>query len=81
MSGEAWHHNHHAFARSAFHGLRRWEAVLDPSGWIIRVLRRPALAWNVVEITPDRQTAREGPPSGLGPGSDEPWQAGVSVTA
>ena len=28
--GEAWHHNHHAFPRSAFHGLRWWE--LDPSG-------------------------------------------------
>ena len=24
--GEAWHHNHHAFARSAYHGLRTWEA-------------------------------------------------------
>ncbi|MGH2986804.1 MAG: acyl-CoA desaturase, partial [Solirubrobacterales bacterium] len=23
--GEAWHHNHHAFPRSAFHGLRWWE--------------------------------------------------------
>ena len=29
--GEAWHHNHHAFPRSARHGLRRWE--LDPSAW------------------------------------------------
>ena len=27
--GESWHHNHHAFPRSAVHGLRRWE--LDPS--------------------------------------------------
>ena len=31
--GEAWHHNHHAFPRSAFHGLRWYE--LDPSGWLI----------------------------------------------
>jgi stearoyl-CoA desaturase (delta-9 desaturase) len=23
--GESWHHNHHAFPRSAVHGLRRWE--------------------------------------------------------
>lgn len=22
--GESWHHNHHAFPRSAVHGLRRW---------------------------------------------------------
>ena len=57
--GEAWHHNHHAFARSAFHGLKSWEAALDPSGWIIRTMRRTGLAWNVVEITPQRQAARE----------------------
>ena len=29
--GEAWHHNHHAFPRSAVHGLGRRE--LDPSAW------------------------------------------------
>jgi stearoyl-CoA desaturase (Delta-9 desaturase) len=57
--GEAWHHNHHAFARSAFHGLRRWEAALDPSGWIIRIMRRAGFAWNVIEIGPERQAARE----------------------
>jgi stearoyl-CoA desaturase (Delta-9 desaturase) len=27
--GESWHHNHHAFPRSAVHGLKRWEP--DPS--------------------------------------------------
>jgi stearoyl-CoA desaturase (delta-9 desaturase) len=57
--GEAWHHNHHAFARSAFHGLRPWEAALDPSGWLIRTMRRTRLAWNVIEIKPERQRARE----------------------
>jgi stearoyl-CoA desaturase (Delta-9 desaturase) len=51
--GEAWHHNHHAFPRSAFHGLRWWE--LDPSAWMIRAMRRLGLAWNVVQITPERQ--------------------------
>jgi stearoyl-CoA desaturase (delta-9 desaturase) len=51
--GESWHHNHHAFPRSAFHGLRRWE--LDPSAVVVRALRRVGLAWNVVEITPERQ--------------------------
>lgn len=54
--GEAWHHNHHAFPRSAFHGLRRWE--LDPSGFVIRAMRRFGLAWNVVAITPERQAQR-----------------------
>jgi stearoyl-CoA desaturase (delta-9 desaturase) len=54
--GESWHHNHHAFPRSAVHGLRWWE--LDVSGWIIRAMRRTGLAWNVVRITPERQRAK-----------------------
>lgn len=53
--GESWHHNHHTFPRSAFHGLRGWEQRLDPTGWVIRGMRRVKLAWNVVEITPERQ--------------------------
>ena len=32
--GESWHHNHHTFPRSAFHGLKSWE--IDPTGWVIR---------------------------------------------
>jgi stearoyl-CoA desaturase (delta-9 desaturase) len=51
--GESWHHNHHAFPRSAFHGLRRWE--IDPSGLLISALERLGLAWNVVRIAPERQ--------------------------
>ena len=54
--GEAWHHNHHAFPRSAFHGLRWWE--LDPSGLIIRAMGKIGLAWNVVAIAPERQAQR-----------------------
>jgi stearoyl-CoA desaturase (delta-9 desaturase) len=54
--GEAWHHNHHAFPRSAFHGLRWYE--LDPSGWIILGLAKAGLAWDVVRITPERERAR-----------------------
>jgi stearoyl-CoA desaturase (delta-9 desaturase) len=54
--GESWHHNHHTFPRSAFHGLKRWE--IDPTGWVIRMMRRVRLAWNVVEITPERQRER-----------------------
>jgi stearoyl-CoA desaturase (Delta-9 desaturase) len=56
--GEAWHHNHHAFSRSAFHGLRGWEAAMDPTGWVIRLMRRTGLAWNVVAIAPERQEQR-----------------------
>jgi len=55
--GEAWHHNHHAFPRSAAHGLRPWE--IDPSALVIRGLRRLGLAWNVVLIPRERQVARE----------------------
>jgi stearoyl-CoA desaturase (delta-9 desaturase) len=54
--GESWHHNHHAFPRSAYHGLRWWE--LDPSGVIISGMQRVGLAWNVVRIAPERQQAR-----------------------
>jgi stearoyl-CoA desaturase (delta-9 desaturase) len=54
--GEAWHHNHHAFPRSAVHGLRRVEP--DPSAWVIAAMERLGLAWDVVRITPERQRAR-----------------------
>jgi stearoyl-CoA desaturase (delta-9 desaturase) len=54
--GEAWHHNHHAFPRSAEHGLRRWE--IDPSALLIRLMERLGLAWNVVRIAPERQEAK-----------------------
>jgi stearoyl-CoA desaturase (delta-9 desaturase) len=54
--GESWHHNHHAFPRSATHGLRWWE--VDVGGLVIRAMRRLGLAWNVVRITPERQRAR-----------------------
>jgi stearoyl-CoA desaturase (delta-9 desaturase) len=51
--GEAWHHNHHAFPQSAFHGLRWYE--LDPSGWVILALARIGLAWDVVRVSPERE--------------------------
>src|SRR5215213_7227486 len=54
--GESWHHNHHAFPRSAVHGLRRWE--LDPSALVIRAMERIGLAWNVIRIAPERQAAK-----------------------
>jgi stearoyl-CoA desaturase (Delta-9 desaturase) len=54
--GEAWHHNHHAFPRSAFHGLRWYE--LDPSGWLILAMAKVGLAWDVVRVTPERERAK-----------------------
>jgi stearoyl-CoA desaturase (delta-9 desaturase) len=51
--GESWHHNHHAFPRSARQGLGRWE--IDISAMFIALLERLGLAWNVVRITPERQ--------------------------
>jgi stearoyl-CoA desaturase (delta-9 desaturase) len=54
--GESWHHNHHAFPRSAAHGLRRWE--LDPSAALIALMHRLGLAWNVVRIAPERQAQK-----------------------
>jgi stearoyl-CoA desaturase (delta-9 desaturase) len=53
--GEAWHHNHHTFPRSANHGLKRWEKAMDPAGMVIAGLEKLGLAWNVVRITPERQ--------------------------
>jgi stearoyl-CoA desaturase (delta-9 desaturase) len=54
--GESWHHNHHAFPRSAFHGLKKWEP--DPSGLIIGVMEKLGLARNVIRISPERQSER-----------------------
>jgi stearoyl-CoA desaturase (delta-9 desaturase) len=53
--GEAWHHNHHAFPTSAFHGLRLWERLTDPTGLVIMALEKLGLVWNVVRISPERQ--------------------------
>jgi stearoyl-CoA desaturase (Delta-9 desaturase) len=54
--GEAWHHNHHAFPRSALHGLRWYE--LDPSGWLILAMGRLGLAWDIVRVTPESARAK-----------------------
>jgi stearoyl-CoA desaturase (Delta-9 desaturase) len=51
--GEAWHHNHHAFPRSARQGMRWYE--LDPSWAIIWAMEKLGLVWNVVRISPERQ--------------------------
>ncbi|HWI08676.1 MAG TPA: fatty acid desaturase [Solirubrobacteraceae bacterium] len=51
--GESWHHNHHAFPRSARQGLGRFE--VDLSAMLIWTLEKLGLAHNVVRISPERQ--------------------------
>src|SRR3954464_14447988 len=70
--GESWHHNHHAFPRSAEHGLRWWE--VDPSALIISGLERVGLASSVVRISPERQAERAAQANGS-TGSSAPRQA------
>ena len=48
--GEGWHNNHHAFPRSAAHGLRWWE--LDLTYLTIRTFEILGLAKNIV--VPDK---------------------------
>jgi stearoyl-CoA desaturase (delta-9 desaturase) len=57
--GESWHHNHHAFPRSAFHGLGRWE--IDPAALVIVMLEKLGLIWDVVRISPERQREKAVP--------------------
>jgi len=46
--GEGWHNNHHAFPRSAFHGLHWWQ--FDISSYVIWTLERLGLARDVYRI-------------------------------
>jgi stearoyl-CoA desaturase (Delta-9 desaturase) len=54
--GESWHNNHHAFPRSAVHGLGRRQ--LDLSAVAIRSLARLGLAWDVSVVSPDRLASK-----------------------
>lgn len=56
--GESWHHNHHAFPTSAFHGLTSAEKAADPTGLVIAALEKLGLVWKVVRISPERQAAK-----------------------
>ena len=52
--GEGWHNNHHAFPRSAFHGLHWWQ--FDLCGYTIWTLERCGLAQEVYRIPPALRT-------------------------
>ncbi len=51
--GEGWHNNHHAFPRAAEHGLEWWQ--IDLSAYVIRLLEKTKLVWNVVRVTPEQK--------------------------
>jgi stearoyl-CoA desaturase (delta-9 desaturase) len=55
--GEAWHNGHHAFPTSSRHGLGRHQ--LDPSAFVINVLERLGLAWDVVRVSPERLASKQ----------------------
>lgn len=54
--GEGWHNNHHAFPRSALHGLHWWQ--FDLSGLTIRLMERVRLARNVHRVSAAEMHAR-----------------------
>jgi len=66
--GESWHHNHHAFPRSAEQGLKRWE--IDISAAVIDTMERLKIVHTVVRISPERQREKL-----LGAKASEPAQA------
>jgi stearoyl-CoA desaturase (delta-9 desaturase) len=73
--GEGWHNNHHAFPRSAFHGLRWWQ--IDLSAYVILLLERLGWVWQVQRVTPAAQAARlvqPGLPPAAGHGNRIPAQ-------
>ena len=54
--GEGWHNNHHAFPRSAFHGMHWWQ--IDPSAYLIAGMEKVGLIKSVVRIAPERLAKR-----------------------
>ncbi len=56
--GESWHNNHHAFPGSARLGLMKGQ--WDPGWWVLRLLERVGLAWDLVtpEMLPERSELR-----------------------
>ena len=54
--GEGWHNNHHAFQRSAFHGLYWWQ--FDFSGLVIRTLEALRIIDDVQRVSPEMMAKR-----------------------
>ncbi|MFC3865203.1 acyl-CoA desaturase [Alcaligenes aquatilis] len=47
-AGGSWHNNHHAHPALAYNDHRPWQ--LDPSAWVIRLLGRLGLAWDIRQL-------------------------------
>jgi stearoyl-CoA desaturase (delta-9 desaturase) len=60
--GEGWHNNHHAFPKSAFHGLRWYQ--LDVSGLFIRLLGAVHLAKDIYRVPRNARLGRRLEPRG-----------------
>ena len=54
--GEGWHNNHHAFPRSAVHGLDARQ--LNVSAWMITALERLILINEVQRVTPEARARK-----------------------
>ena len=68
--GEGWHNNHHAFPRSAFHGLHWWQ--FDLSGYVIWTLERLGLVRDVYRVSPALQARRSARQAGQNTPMPEP---------
>nr|ALT22084.1 fatty-acid desaturase [Anabaena sp. XPORK15F] len=55
--GGSWHNNHHAFPNSAYCGLEWWQ--IDISNWVIWILEKTGLIWDVKKPTPSMIKARK----------------------
>jgi stearoyl-CoA desaturase (delta-9 desaturase) len=53
-NGEGWHNNHHAQPRCAAHGHKWWE--FDVTWITIWLLGKVGLAWNIVQVRPQKAT-------------------------
>jgi stearoyl-CoA desaturase (delta-9 desaturase) len=52
--GEGSHNSHHAFPRSAKHGLDGLGKWIDPTWWLIWTMERAGLVWEVQRTSPER---------------------------
>jgi len=68
--GEGWHNNHHYYAGSANQGFVWWE--IDIAYYLIRLLARVGLVWEVRNPPPAKVLGRSGRDRDPRP-PDPPW--------